>query len=454
MSLAIPLALLVFAQAAPDQQPPAVTTGADQGSAIRFQLSGHLDLHYLYRGTAIEDAGAQLNQLAPGSTGSSTQWSGRISLRTDIEVKDFVTGVIELENRSFEDGINKPFGASPPDSSFEVKQGYIEVGQFLCPEVNLRIGVQNVTFRNRPQDEAFFMDLGESEPFSSGFHAAGSFVGNSVDRTITQPTGIRVFWSPFEIMTVQAFWMITQEQGGSSQDEAVYGLVANSLLAENWTAWILATTVTGGGDRRGDVATFGAGIDGYFGDSKAVELFTEVYGQWGTLQHAPAAVHKEAYAFQAGARVFLCDSRKCWVEAALARRSGDRHAGDDHDQAFQSYENVNRFLILESSEFGLDVDTNVSQARVAVGVGPFNVSGRPMRVQLDLGRFAAVSALQTPAGASRQWGLETDLSFVWSYNESFALSLKGAWLGDSDLLRLLGGENHALTVVFGADLRF
>lgn len=448
------LALLLLLQAAQDPQPPPVTTGADQGSAIRMSLSGHIDLHYLYRAPAIEDAGGQLNQLAPGTTGSSTQWSGRLSLRSDIEVKDLVTGVIELENRSFENGINKPFAASPPDSSFEIKQGYIEVGRFLAPDLNLRIGVQNVTFRNRPQDEPFFMDLGESEPFSSGFQAAGSFVGNSVDRTITQPTGIRLFYSPFEVASVQAFWMVVNEQGGSSQDEAVYGVVANSLLAENWSAWVLATVVQGGGDRLGDVETFGAGVDGYLGESKSVELFTEVYGQWGTLQHAPAAVHKEAYAFNAGARVFLCDCKKLWVEAALSRRSGDRHAGDDHDQSFQSYENVNRFVILESSEFGLDVDTNVTAARAAVGVGPFNVDGRPMRVQLDLGRFAAVAPVQTASGASRQWGFESDLSFVWSYNESFALSLKGAWLADSDLLRLLGGENHALTVVFGADLRF
>src|SRR6185503_8945953 len=96
--------------------------------------------------------------------------------------------------------------------------------------------------------------------------------------------------------------------------------------------------------------------------------------QAGTLRHAPAAVHKEAYAFNLGARYLGFFDRKLWIEAALARRSGDRRAGDDHDQAFQSYENVNRFLILESSEFGLDVDTNVTSTRLTVGVGPFDVS--------------------------------------------------------------------------------
>src|SRR5882672_8985406 len=323
MPLAFSLGLLLAMQV---QDPPPVTTGPDQGSALRLQLSGHLDLHSLYRSPAIEDAGALLNLLAPGTTGSSTQWSGRISLRADIEVKDFVSGVIELENRSFEDGINRPFSASPPDSSVEFKQGYIELGQFLTPELNVRIGIQNVTFRNRPQDEPFFMDLGESESFSGGFQAAGGFVGNSVDRDIGQATGIRLFYSPFEIATLQAFWMIYQERGGSSQDEAVYGVVANSLLAEQWSAWILATLVTGGGDRRGSIETFGAGLDGYFGDAKDLELFFEVYGQWGTLVHAPGAVQKEAYAFNAGARWMACDCRKLWLETAASRRSGDRHA--------------------------------------------------------------------------------------------------------------------------------
>jgi len=453
----MPLALTVaFLLAGQDAQETPVTTGTDPGSAVHLQLSGHLDLHYLYRSPAIEDTGAQLNLLAPGTKGSSTQWSGRISLRADIEVKDFVSGVIELENRSFENGINKPFGATPPDTPAEIKQGYIEIGQLLRPELNLRIGVQDVTFRNRPQDEAFFMDLGESGSFWAGFQPVGSFVSNTVDRNITQPVGLRLFYTPFEVTTVQAFWMVVQEQGGTSLDEAVYGLVANTLLAENWSTWILATAVSGGGDRRGTIDTGGYGIDGYVGSAKDLELFAEVYGQGGTLQHAPAAVHKEAYAFNLGARVFVCDCHKLWLEPAVSRRSGDRHPGDDHDQTFQSYQNVNRFVILESHEFGLDVNTNITVIRAALGAGPFDLSGRPLRIQLDVGHFTAVAPIETvgAAGNSRQWGTETDLTFIWSYNQSFALSLKGGWLADSELLKALGGENHALTIVFGADLRF
>src|SRR5689334_14064612 len=104
--LTIPALMFVLAQAAPPQE-PTVTTGTDRGSAVRLQVTGHLDLHYLYRSAEIDQAGAILNAVAPAAAGSDNFWSGRISLRTDIEVKDLVTGVIELENRSFEKGINK-----------------------------------------------------------------------------------------------------------------------------------------------------------------------------------------------------------------------------------------------------------------------------------------------------------------------------------------------------------
>lgn len=447
------LALMACLAVPQDPPPPApgVTTGTDRGSAVRIQVTGHFDLHYLYRSREIDRTGAALNGVSPTLGGSENFWSGRFSLRTDIDVKDLVSGVLELENRSFERGINKPFGADPPDTPVQIRQGYIEVGDFLTPALNVRIGVQNLTLKNRPQDEAFFMDLGESEGFFRGFQPAGSFVGNSVDREIGQPVGVRVFYSPFEIMTLQAFWMVYGEGGGTPLDETITGILANSLLGENWSAWLLFAGVHGGGDRLGTIGTLGLGIDGYFGDAKQLEVFAEAYGQAGTLQHAPGAVHKHAYAFNLGARYFGFFDRKLWVEAALARRSGDRRAGDDHDQAFQSYENVNRFLILESSEFGLDVDTNLTSTRLTVGAGPWNVAGRPMRFQLDIGRFAAVAPVP---GAGRQWGVEGDLGATWNYNDSFSVSLKGAWLGDSPLLHALTGENHAWLVVFGADLRF
>ena len=223
MPTMFPLALLLMAQAAPPQE-PSVTTGPDRGSAVHLQLTGHLDLHYLHRSSLIEGAGVVLNGSVP-LPGPSDFWSGRIGLRTDIELKDLITGVVELENRSFEKGMNKAFSASPPDTAVQIKQGYIEAGEFLSSQVNLRIGIQNVALRNRPQDEPFFMDLGESEGFFKGFQAPG-LIGNTVDRDVGQATGIRFFYSPFEVMTLQAFWMVYGEGGGTTRlgDSAQYGV--------------------------------------------------------------------------------------------------------------------------------------------------------------------------------------------------------------------------------------
>jgi len=434
-----------------DPQPPAVTTGSDSTSAIRLQLTGHFDIHYLNRSGGIDAAGSTLNGTVPPDTGSKNFWAGRFSLRTDLEVKDLVTGVLELENRSFENGMNRPFATHPTQSQVDIKQGYLQVDDFLLSALGVRIGVQDVTFRNRPQDEPFFMDLGESEGFFAGFQPTTGSIANTVDRDITQPVGVRLFYSPFEIMTLQAFWMVTGEGGGTPHDEAVYGLVANSLLGENWAAWLLFAAVSGGADRLGTIETVGLGLDGYFCDDKAVEIFVEGYAQMGTLRHAPAAVHKSAYAFNLGVRYVGFFGRKLWIEAALSRRSGDRRPGDDHDQAFQSYENANRFLVMESSEFGLDVDTNLTSTRLTVGAGPFAVSGRPLRIQLDVGRFAAVAPVQA---AGRRWGVEGDLGVTWDYNASLSFQLKGAVLGDSEVLKGLTGENHAWLIVFGADLKF
>jgi hypothetical protein len=440
-----------------ERQEEGVLTGTDRASALRILLTGHVDLHYAYRSEEVDLVASGLNTGTPSASGSAHFWAGRIGMRADVDVKDLVSGVIELENRSFESGANRPFGSSPTQSTLDIRQGYIEAGEFLTPHLNVRIGVQNVTLRNRPHDEAFFMDLGESESFFSGFQPGNppgvghGRIVNTADRDFGQPTGIRVFYSPVEIMTLEAFWMVYRENASATHDESIYAVTANSLLGEQWASWLLFAAVNGGDQGLSTVWTIGAGVDGYVGEAKELELFAEAYYQGGTLVRAPAAVHKEAYAFNVGARCNALIESKLWGELAVSRRSGDRRPDNNQDQAFQSYENVNRFLIMESNEFGLDIDTNVTCLRAAVGAGPFNVSGRPLRVQVDVGRFAAVAPVRS---LGKQWGVESDLTLTWDYNQSFSLSLKGAWLGDSDLFKRFSGENHALLGVFSADLKF
>src|SRR5215471_7310915 len=110
----VPLAMICLL-ALQVQNPPAekqdegVLTGIDRGSALRIFVTGHVDLHYAFRSEQVDAAASAINTGTATSDGSVNFWAGRIGLRADVEVKDLVSGVIELENRSFESGANKPF---------------------------------------------------------------------------------------------------------------------------------------------------------------------------------------------------------------------------------------------------------------------------------------------------------------------------------------------------------
>jgi hypothetical protein len=446
------------------QDPPEgkVTTGRDRSSALQLQFSGHFDLHYVSRDGALNEAGRVLNGLLRAEQPTTNAWAGRFSLRADVTVKDAVTGVLELENRSFDSGLNRPFSSGADLPTILIRQGYIDAPDFLVRGLDLRIGIQDLRYRNRPHDECFFMDLGESESFFGGLTATGSQIRNSVDRDVEQATGVKFGYAPNDFMGFHGAALVYGEGGATSSDESVYLLGANSLLGEHWAAWLLAVLVSGGDPDLREIVTVGAGVNGYLGETRALELFVEVYGQSGTLMDSPLTVRKEAYAFNVGARYLGIVWDRLWIEGAFSERTGNRRSGDRKDQAFQSYENENRFLILQSAEFGLDVDTNVRLLRAAVGIGPIPLAeGRPLRVQLDVGRFSAMTDLVDLAGtrfagSKRQWGLETDLTSAWSYNESLSFKIQAAGLWGSDLLESLTehGRDRAFLIVAGADLKF
>ena len=438
-----------------------VTTGNDRHSAVRLQVTGAMDLHYLERHGAVNEAGGALSALAP-TDHSTNAWAGRFSLRLDAQVKDQVTGVLELENRSFDAGMNEPFAANPENDPIRVKQGYVDVPSLLLDRLDLRVGIQDVSFRCRPHDEPFFMDLGEVEGFFEGFSATGNHVRNTVDRDVREAAGIRVRWSPYEVLTVQGLALVYGENGQTSDDESVYVLAASARLAEGGAAWILAALVTGPdvGPNLGEIGTLGAGLDWYFGSERELEVFAEGYLQGGTLVDEPSRVRKRAFAFNLGTRFIGFLDGKLQLEAATSHRSGDRRPGDGTDQSFQSYENENRFLVVQSAEFGLDVDTNVSLLRASVGAGPFEVAGRPLRLRVDVGRFEADEDLRNAAGAAltpdHDWGVETDLQVSWNYNESLHFRLQGGWLAGSGILEDFTAERWTDTfaAVAGLDFRF
>lgn len=452
------LAVLFLGALAGDPQDEGkVTAGSDRASAVRIELSGRFDVHYFFRSSEVEGAAAALAGLSP-SGGATDAWAGRFSLRADVTLRDAVSGVLEIENRSFDEGANIFLSSNPEVDAVTIKQGYVEVGEFLSPRLSLRVGVQDVTFRNRPHDEPFFMDLGEVEGFFAGFSGAAGIIRNTVDRDVREAVGVRALWSPTDFASVQAVGVVYGEGDVDSDGETVYVLAANTLLSERTAVWLLGALVSGSGPELEEVLTVGLGADGYVGEGRELELFGEAYVQRGRLT---GAVRKAAFAVQAGVRYVGLFEPSLWAEGAVEHRSGDRRPGDRTDQAFQSYENQNRFLVLESAEFGLDVDTNVSLVRGALGGSPFSIDGRPVRLRLDVGRFAADAPLRSASGSpiavgEDDWGTEADLGASWDLSASLRFWVKGAWLVGSRLLEELtpGRDPDAQVLAFGADLRF
>jgi hypothetical protein len=441
------------------EEPPVgqVTAGNDRSSALRIQLSGETEIYFVSRDSSINDAGDTLNAPAAPTTPLTNFWAGRLSVRMDVSLKDQVSAVLEFANRPYDEGSNIPLGTNPPGGLVHFQQAYIDVSDLVLSGLSMRLGLQEVTLRNRPHDEPFFLALGDSEGFFEGLSPSGTFLRNTVDRDIRQATGVRMRYDFNEGMSAQAMALAYPEGDLVGRFEQVYLATLNARPTDNLATWILFAWVTGV-NRDEQVWTLGWGVDAYVGTSKSLELFAEAYYQGGSL--APD-VRKEAYAFNAGFRTVDVGFEGLWVEGACSLRSGERQPGGRIERTFQSYENENRFLILQSAEFGLDVDVNVFVVRLAVGCSPARLSGRPLHLQLDVGNFTGDQPILDPtgghlAGSSRHWGVEVDGTASWNYNESLTFRLQVAGLTHSPVLEALtpGRDRGAILLVAGADLKF
>ncbi len=446
--------------AAPPQEGP-VTTGGDRSSAVRIQLSGRIDTHYAYRSGSLNETADLLNGASPAGTSSSDFWSGRASLRADITLKEKATGVLELETRSFDEGQNIPKALEDEAGEVHVEQAYLEFPGFVASKLLVRVGVQDISFRNRPQGEPFFMELGESEGLFSGLGASGEFVRTTADRDVREAVGARARYDFFEVLSAHAFWVVYGEPPGggpSGDDESVAALVLNGKTGDDFAAWLLGALVSGDGEGV-RIGTLGLGFDGYPFASRGIELFGEFYHQRGTLADDIRHVSKRAWAGEAGAR-WVCG--KWAAEASYAHRTGDPHPTDGRDGAFQSYENVNRFLILENAEFGLDIDTNHRSPRGAVEAGPFDLGEpvRHLRLRLDVGHFRLDDPARDSGGrvlvssGDDDLGVEIDATVRWAYTDSVLIWIRAAGLFGSDAIEALTGGDDAAAAVLGADLRF
>lgn len=396
----------VAQDAPPLQRPPAPS----------LTFSGSLRLEYFARDSAIEELRSRLAGFT-GPRGDDTFLSADARVRFDARLPD-VRVTSELAVLPYDDGANRGLGAG--DSEAILKQLFADLEGFLAPDFTLRAGAFEYAWRIRPHGEPFLLDLGRAESFFSG---AG-------DRDLNQAAGALLKWRAGDFVEIEALWMTSIEGGSASSDESPIALLVNFPLGERSAVFLGALHVAGEGAPR--VTTWGGGADWYFGPDRELELFGEGWMQAGRISRG---VSRRAWAAQAGARVVTGDWR---TEVSGAWRSGDDDPADGREETFQSYEGQERFRIVESAEFGLDWDVNLSSIRFSLA----RRLGESADARLDAARFQLSEPV---AGFDRDLGIEVDGSVTWECSRAVAAWIAGAILFGSDTLE----ESSTLLITLG-----
>lgn len=434
---------------------------ASGSDAVRVAVD--TDQYWVLQDRELVEAASMLNTGAAAGLDTRDFWYSRMALRFDGQATEDVAWRVELESPTRVRRAIVPWSAAALEEVV-VSQMWADVR--FDSEWSLRAGMQDVKLSNRPPGigEPFFLDLGDAESFfPADPPALPTSVRNTVERLGSRPTGVRVRFDPNPFILAEGFILGVEETPGGlpiSHSEYVAGLHASAAIPEDVSLFLLATFHSGPfhGSR---IATVGIGADAYLDEARSLEVFGEIYGQFGTLiDQAGIDVEKEgAFAAVAGVRKHLDG---WWVEGAYWHLTGDERSTDGHDGAFQSYENVDQFLVLEDDELGLDFDTNYRAVKLAAGwgLGPGLLRKDDLHARLDVGWFMLDAPLQGPGGATLtrrdDLGVEVDATLVWQAFEALDLRLRAGWLFSSDVLEAIApsAKEDTYMVAAGFGLRF
>jgi hypothetical protein len=368
-------------------------------------LSGSLRTEFAARDAAIEELRALLDPSSAPAAGD-TFITGDARLRLDVRLPG-IRAAAELATLAYDDGENLPLGSGGGD--LILNQLFVDLESFPGDDLTLRLGAFEYAWRIRPHGEPFLVDLGRAESFYSG---AG-------DRDREQAAGALLKWRAGDFVQLEGAWMTAVEGGAASADESLGALLVNFPLSER-SAVFLGVLHVHGGDHE-NVTTYGGGADFYLLEERMLELFGEAWLQSGSLG---GGVSRRAWAAQAGTRIVVGPWR---AEVSGAWRSGDDDPADDDDGTFQSYEGQERFRIVESAEFGLDWDVNLTSLRLTLA----RRIGETAEARIDAARFR----LDEPqAGLDRDLGLEIDAAVTLEISAAVSAWIAGAALVGSDVL--------------------
>ena len=222
----------------------------------------------------------------------------------------------------------------------------------------------------------------------------------------------------------------------------------------------------------GDESYIGSigGAFAWFFFNNTVELFGEGHYQGGAFVNLPNAAgsdvtRHEAFGGYGGIRFQApyYPKSKPYLEVSYWTLSGDdgvalkTNGRMNANKDFISFENVNHSLILESSEIGLDLDSNYSALKIQGGV--------TLLSKVDFSVFVGVFTMNEepnvallPAGVtsvSDKLGTEVNVRLTWRPSETVRLSLALASLSGGTFFEdMQRGDDHAIAGSFAASVLF
>jgi len=432
-------------------------------------VSGELKVDYLVRGGTLNEAshwiigglpaGSPFND---GDTGTVGKFSLDLSLRMG---EDWDARILLANQRVNFDTFTVPeqtkFLAKEP-TDLLVEKAWLRRSWSLVPGIEETLGVQN--FAPQPAGSpSIFLDLGHAEspwgelPDSTAppFPTSGTNTLPQTRRDELQPVGA-VFAGYYAQLDWALFLFPAVVEGGKpSDDEAVYGFHVSVPVGKTGSRVEGIATAFAGDATEQLLYTGGIGGMVIVGP---LEAGAEGYVQFG---EAGTDLDAKGRALRARAQVSFGDLA---LEAGYVYLSGDEDGLDDEESRFFSYENNDEFLILESNEFGLDLDNNLRSWRVAVEGPVLDVGAAgALEAGLRIGGFRfdrevplpPDPVLGTPARED-SLGIETNLTLRLPLSGAVSLDASFAFLFGAKALEIFTRreEDSTLAGTVGFRARF
>jgi hypothetical protein len=497
------VAALAWEAAAFGQDRP-ITGNKDMTDTVRVTVTGDVVLDHVYRGPELNAFRFSASNNPPtagpavDTADSENTFEGHVALRIAAELSNKVSVVVEFGTRRIDNGEVRTFGAGAVGSAgsdaadLVLREAHVLLAECLTPGLSAQLGISTWSFdvRGRGHPLAFSPrtsqlitrnidslgppgeeEIGDARLVEAGFPD----VQDPVGATVTYASGA----ARFDLVVLPA----VIEAGTASDDDALYavdfwyalddrgsrvgvivvlsafqmsGPVIDDGINENTAMW----TVGGGFDLKGLIA--------------GVELFGEVYFQFGDAGQfdvaGPATEDLEAggLAFQAGFewRHTVGNPMPIWAGASVVHFSGDDDAagsGDTDVDRFAAYEGMNELMILESMDYGFDVDSNYTAFKIWAGTAFTAVNKDDLEVSALVGIGRASEDMNFAGQGEDRLGNELDLHLRWSMMKQLTLRVDAAFLFGSDVLERSmeatspnnpDAEDNTMLLVMGLDLKF